>query len=68
MSLAWKKEEIISYLQLILVQVAELPHLAQLMPGRAERVLKLQDFNLEITHDSSANCAVIHTAIGVGGL
>ena len=46
--------------QLILILVSDLPHLTQLMPGRAERVLKLQDFNLKITQESSVNCAAIN--------
>lgn len=35
---------------LVLILVADLPHLTQLMPGGAERVLELQDFDLKDTN------------------
>lgn len=51
------------HLLLILVLIADLPHLTQLMPGRAERVLKLQDFDLEVTQEMSANCSAKHAHV-----
>jgi hypothetical protein len=32
---------------LVLILVANLPHLTQLMPSRAERILELQDLDLD---------------------
>ena len=34
---------------LVLILVADLPHLTQLVPGSAERVLELQNLDLKIT-------------------